>query len=96
MRIFAVTGTWACETAARTMSAASAGCSMRAEPSPLVMTLRAGHAMLMSMSASLSPTRSSTASTASANWSGLLPKSCTAMLGSSSAGSTSSQVCSLA
>ena len=69
---------------------------MSAEPSPLVMTLRAGHAMLMSMAVRRSPTRSCTAQTAEANCSGLLPKSWTQICGSSAAGSTRSQVFSLA
>ena len=62
-----VTGTAACATVSRTMASASSGDSISAEPSPFVMTLRAGHAMLISICVSLPPTRSCTASTAEAN-----------------------------
>ena len=94
-RIFTVTGTRASRTETSTNDAASSGVFMSADPSPLVMTLRAGHAMLMSMSESLSPTRSWTASTAYANCSGLVPNSCTQICGSSGSGSTSTHVLAL-
>ena len=94
-RILTVTGTRASHTHVSTSDAASSGSFMSADPSPLVMTLRAGHAMLMSMSVSLSPTRSCTAFTANANCSGLVPNSCTQICGSSGSGSTSTQVLAL-
>ena len=65
---------------------------MSAQPSPFLKTLGTGQAMLMSMSASRSPSRSATVAAAGSNCSGLPPNSCTASSGSSSPGSTSSQV----
>ena len=77
---------------ARTSSAASLGLSSRAEPSPFLVTLGTGQAMLTSIRASRSPRRSETLAAASRKSSGFDPNSCTAMSGSVSAGSTSSQV----